>query len=222
MGPQLKGAHSKKRKLPSRVEEISFDDTARHQFLTGFRKRKQQRIKHAQEVAEQKVREAKREERKKMREERAAEFGRALEEHKRQLKRANEEDESGDDDAGNTSSDAEEEDEWNGIAEPPPVDYEAEYIDEYKYTTVTVEEMDLSKGGLAQSDDNSSDERSTERPETSEDVKPTGQSKTKKQSDPKLKKKKKKFRYETKEERKATRMKERMSNHRKAKARKER
>lgn len=66
MGPQLKGAHSRKRKLASRVEEINFDDTARHQFLTGFRKRKQQRIKHAQEVAEEKAREAKREERKRV------------------------------------------------------------------------------------------------------------------------------------------------------------
>lgn len=67
MGPQIKGAHSRKRKLTSRVEEINFDDTDRHQFLTGFRKRKQQRIKHAQEVAERKAREAKREERKRVR-----------------------------------------------------------------------------------------------------------------------------------------------------------
>lgn len=66
MGPRLKGAHSRKRKLASRVEEINFDDTARHEFLTGFRKRKQQRIKHAQEVAEEKAREAKREERRRV------------------------------------------------------------------------------------------------------------------------------------------------------------
>lgn len=66
MGPQPKGAHSRKRKLASRVEEINFDDTARHEFLTGFRKRKQQRIKHAQEVAEEKAREAKREERRRV------------------------------------------------------------------------------------------------------------------------------------------------------------
>ena len=75
-----------------------------------------------------------------MREERAADFQRALEEHKRQLKEMNEENESGDD-AENSSSHTEE-DEWEGIEEPPAVDYEAEYIDEDKYTTVTVEEMD--------------------------------------------------------------------------------
>ncbi|KAL4881399.1 nucleolar protein 12-domain-containing protein [Aspergillus karnatakaensis] len=221
MGPQIKGAFSKKRKLNSRVEEITFDDTAREQFLTGFRRRKQQRIKHAQEVAAQKAREAKREDRKRMREERNADFERALEEHKRQMKRMKEENESGDD-SDNASSGDGEEDEWDGIAEPPAVDYEAEYVDEDKYTTVTVEEMDPSKEGLLQSDDDSSDERTTERPASTQDAKPVKPEKTKKQSDNKLKKKKKKFRYESKEERKVTRMKERASNHRKAKARKER
>lgn len=155
-----------------------------------------------------------------MREERAADFQRALEEHKRQLKEMNEENESGDD-AENSSSHTEE-DEWEGIEEPPAVDYEAEYIDEDKYTTVTVEEMDPSKQGILQGDDDSSDGQPTERPEPSgEDVKSKEQSKKKKQPDDKFKKKKKKFRYETKEERKVTRMKERMSNHRKAQARRE-
>ncbi|KAL4974188.1 nucleolar protein 12-domain-containing protein [Aspergillus desertorum] len=221
MGPQIKGAYSKKRKLTSRVEEINFDDTDRHQFLTGFRKRKQQRIKHAQEVAERKAREAKREERKRMREERKAEFERALAEHKRQLKKLNEENESGDE-AGNVSSGDQEEDEWDGFEEPPAVDYEAEYIDEDKYTTVTVEEMDPSKDGLLHSDENSSDERPKEQPEPSADATSTENSKAKKQPDNKLKKKKRKFRYETKDERKITRIKERMANHRKAKARRER
>ncbi|RDW60434.1 rRNA-processing protein RRP17 [Aspergillus mulundensis] len=220
MGPQIKGAHSKKRKLASRVEEINFDDSDRHQFLTGFRKRKQQRIKHAQEIAEQKAREAKREDRRRMREERNAEFERALAEHKKQLKRLKQADESGDE-AGSTSSEADE-DEWDGFEEPPAVDYEAEYIDEDKYTTVTVEEMDPSKEGLLQSDDDSSDERPKEQPEPSEDAKSTEKPKAKKQQDNKLKKKKKKFRYESKDERKVTRMKERMANHRKAKARRER
>jgi ribosomal RNA-processing protein 17 len=155
-----------------------------------------------------------------MREERAADFERALEEHKKQLKKLNEENESGDD-AENSSSDAEE-DEWDGIEEPPAVDYEAEYIDEDKYTTVTVEEMDPSNQSNLRTNGDSSDERPTERPEPSgEDVKSKEQPKKKKQADDKLKKKKKKFRYETKEERKVTRMKQRMSNHRKAQARRE-
>ncbi|KAL3463151.1 nucleolar protein 12-domain-containing protein [Aspergillus heterothallicus] len=214
------GPHSKKRKLNTQVEEITFDPAARQQFLTGFRKRKQQRIKHAQDIAEQKAREAKREDRRKMREERSAEFERALEEHRRQLKKLKETEESGEDQ--NTSSDDNDDDEWNGIAEPPPVDYEAEYIDEDKYTTVTVEEIDPSKGGFLQADEDSADERS-EKPNVAEEVmseqKPE---KTRKNSETKPKKKKKKFRYESKEERKVTRMKERQSNHRKAKARRER
>lgn len=62
MAPQLK-----RRKLENAVEEISFDPDARHEFLTGFHKRKVQRIKLAQEHAEKRAREEKREERRKVR-----------------------------------------------------------------------------------------------------------------------------------------------------------
>lgn len=62
---------SKRRKVaPGKtapVQEVTFDLNARHEFLTGFRKRKQQRAKHAQEVAERKAREEKNEHRKKVR-----------------------------------------------------------------------------------------------------------------------------------------------------------
>lgn len=61
MAPQLK-----RRKLENAVEEISFDPDARHEFLTGFHKRKVQRIKLAQEHAEKRAREEKREERRKV------------------------------------------------------------------------------------------------------------------------------------------------------------
>lgn len=40
---------SKKRKTTSAVEEVNFDLDARQEYLTGFHKRKQQRIKLAQE-----------------------------------------------------------------------------------------------------------------------------------------------------------------------------
>jgi hypothetical protein len=60
------GPHVKRRKVASATEEINFDPTARHDFLTGFHKRKQQRIKDAQEYAEKKAREEKREDRKKV------------------------------------------------------------------------------------------------------------------------------------------------------------
>ncbi|KAA8642119.1 hypothetical protein EYZ11_001219 [Aspergillus tanneri] len=216
MGPQ-----TKKRKV-SKIEEINFDHDDRHQFLTGFRKRKQQRIKRAQEVAEQKNREAKREEKKRIRQERTADFQRALEEHRKQLKRL--QGENSDSDGSNSERDSDEggDQEWEGFTEPPAVDYEAEYIDEDKYTTVTVEEMDPSKEGLMEAQEDASDEdaqtTSKSDPKTEQSV-----GKTKKRiADSKPKKKKKKFRYENKEERKLLRAKERLSNHRKAQARRER
>lgn len=47
----------KKRKVSHGIEEITFDKAARAEYLTGFRKRKQARIRQAQEIAEQKARE---------------------------------------------------------------------------------------------------------------------------------------------------------------------
>lgn len=46
---------TKKRKK-SAVEEITFDSSAREEYLTGFHKRKVQRVKHAQEEAAKKER----------------------------------------------------------------------------------------------------------------------------------------------------------------------
>lgn len=50
---------NKKRKSTSEIEEIAFDQDARAEFLTGFHKRKQQRIKNAQEVAAKRARQEK-------------------------------------------------------------------------------------------------------------------------------------------------------------------
>lgn len=61
------GPSAKRRKLASQVEEVNFDDAARHEFLTGFRKRKQQRARHAQEVVEKRLREDARKEKKRVR-----------------------------------------------------------------------------------------------------------------------------------------------------------
>ena len=47
----------KKRKMSSAIEEITFDFSAREGYLTGFHKRKLQRIKHAKEEAAKKDRE---------------------------------------------------------------------------------------------------------------------------------------------------------------------
>jgi ribosomal RNA-processing protein 17 len=53
------GPATKRRKLAasSAVPEITFDDSAREDFLTGFHKRKVARIKTAQELAVKKGRE---------------------------------------------------------------------------------------------------------------------------------------------------------------------
>ena len=50
---------SKKRKLISTIEEIAFDPSAREDYLTGFHKRKLQRIKYAKEEAAKREREEK-------------------------------------------------------------------------------------------------------------------------------------------------------------------
>lgn len=62
MAPPLK-----RRKLAGPpVEEILFDNDARQDYLTGFHKRKLQRVKHAQEIAEKKAKEERREMRRKV------------------------------------------------------------------------------------------------------------------------------------------------------------
>ncbi len=49
----------KKRKISSTIEEIAFNSSAREEYLSGFHKRKLQRIKHAKEEAAKKDREEK-------------------------------------------------------------------------------------------------------------------------------------------------------------------
>lgn len=50
---------SKKRKQFHAVEEVNFDNDARAEYLTGFRKRKLARVKQAQEIAKEKERQEK-------------------------------------------------------------------------------------------------------------------------------------------------------------------
>lgn len=113
--------------------------------------------------------------------------------------------------------------EWQGFEEPAPVDYEEEYIDEDKYTTVTVEEMGLSKEELHKQDRSSDDDGDDKKYKEKEEVpqKPKAPKKYGSKSGA-PKKKKKQFRYESKEERKITRRKERTGSKKKASARKER
>lgn len=162
-----------------------------------------------------------------MREERAAEFQRAMKEHQEQLREMNAGSESEGDDSNSKDGGDEEDQEWGGFEEPPPVDYEAEYIDEDKYTTVTVEEMDASREGLlksakAESEDEGEGEQTEKKEEADHDTSASATKKRKTKPTDKPKKKKTKFRYEGKEERKLNLLKQRLSNKKKAAARRER
>lgn len=110
------------------------------------------------------------------------------------------------------------EDAWNGFEEEEvalePIDHEEEYIDEDKYTTVTVEAVDVSKEGLHKVVDIEEDEDSEAEAPPLVETKDTG-----KKEWPK-KVRKKKFRYESKVERKVTRAKQKFGNKSKAEGRK--
>ncbi|KAF4336162.1 nucleolar 12 [Fusarium beomiforme] len=181
---------SKRRKMTSAVEEVNFDFDARQEYLTGFHKRKQQRIKNAQEEAAKRARQEKLEMRKQIREERKRE----VEEHVETVNRLLRESEA----AGAVEQESEEEnEEWDGFPDQPEldiVDHEEEYIDEDRYTTVTVESVSVTRDGLHKPQVDNKDDKDDRKVEETKDDK-----KEKSRQEPK--KKKKKFRYETKLER---------------------
>ena len=120
---------------------------------------------------------------------------------------------------------------WNGIVEDSIMDHKDEYVDEDRYTTVTVEAMDVSRDGFHKTfmheQENQAPtttnpvERGTPNSNAKEgqNVRQEKRLRTKElPSEPK--KRKKKFRYESKAERKVNRYKERSGNKAKAKARK--
>lgn len=116
--------------------------------------------------------------------------------------------------------------EWGGIADdsilPEPIYHEAEYIDEDKYTTVTVEAVDVSKEGLKRiPDEEDEEEEGDEGADGGKVVKgaPFEKDAKGKKVWPK-KVRKKKFTYESKAERKFTRSKQKAGNKAKADARK--
>ncbi|KAL2197656.1 nucleolar protein 12-domain-containing protein [Corynascus similis CBS 632.67] len=186
----------KKRKVAHAIEEITFDKDARTEYLTGFHKRKQARIKHAQQIAEQKAREERIAIRKQIREERKQ----AVEDHVQAINKILREAEH----AGTADLNEEDsEDAWGGFSDndvaEPPIDLEEEYIDEDKYTTVTVEAVSVDRDGLYKpelerpaGDNGSEQEGASEEKDSQKD----GLNRPKDQ-----KKKKKKFRYENKFER---------------------
>ncbi|KAJ5872556.1 Protein required for cell viability Rrp17 [Penicillium soppii] len=220
MGHNMKNLKKRKVVAAPKVEEINFDPESRQEWLTGFHKRKVQRAKQAQENAAKQYKEDKRAMRAKIREERKKDFEQAMDEHSKVLQRMKE-------DAGDISDEKEEEDEddWNGIEEPPAVDYEAEYIDEDKYTTVTVEEMDASREGLLKSAheyDTDTEEKEQKPTETKDaDTKTAKKRKPRSAASEAARKKKRNFRYESKDVRRETMRKQRNVKSKKAKARKD-
>ena len=116
--------------------------------------------------------------------------------------------------------------EWGGIenVSPEPVDHEAEYIDEDKYTTVTVEEVDISRDGMTKFEPNTShkqqDDKDQGLDQKEDETKKTNGTRTRdKDKIKKPKKKKKAFRYESPAERKLNRAKVRAKNSKAARAR---
>lgn len=112
------------------------------------------------------------------------------------------------------------------------MDHEAEYVDEDRYTTVTVEAMDLSRDGFHEAEKKVSGDSlysaseevkdgkqaGDETHEGQKQVKPTW-TKQKPQEPVTPRRKRKKFRYENKVERKLARIKEGSKNRKQAKAR---
>ncbi|KAL7817028.1 nucleolar protein 12 domain-containing protein [Trichoderma aethiopicum] len=205
---------SKKRKYG--VEEVSFDFDARHEYLTGFHKRKQQRIKHAQEEAAKRAREERLRTRAQIREERKREVEQHVEHVNKLLRESgaievdDTEEQSGEEGEANDG-------EWDGFPDRPNldiVDHEEEYIDEDRYTTVTVESVSISRDGLERPEkpqEKAEGEDQKEEPEKA----PQDQSK----GPARPKKKKQKFRYESKIERQLTERRQKAKSKAKSRAR---
>jgi ribosomal RNA-processing protein 17 len=117
-------------------------------------------------------------------------------------------------------------DEWEGIGEmPEEIRREDEYVDEDKYTTVTVETVDVTRNGFGNPDDESAQHNNTEpalnkgNDREAQQARNAESRKTDAKKKPK-KPKKKKFRYENKEARKLSREKEGRKNSSQARKRK--
>ncbi|KAF1945452.1 hypothetical protein EJ02DRAFT_338616 [Clathrospora elynae] len=200
---------SKRRKTSATAPEtIDFDPAAREEYLTGFHKRKVARAKAAQEENAKREKEEKLRFRRELREQRKVDLVNHVEEVNRLVKQAN-----GDIfDAHETSGDDDDDDdeEFTGFAEPEPINQEDEYIDEDKYTTVTIESVGISRSGFlkpGEDEDAAAKKAGEDRAKEGESKKRVWTREWPKNND-KPKKKKIKFRYETKVERKAERMKQ--------------
>jgi ribosomal RNA-processing protein 17 len=211
-----------------RPEEIAFDLSARQDYLTGFHKRKVQRTKAAQEAADRRAKEEKRLQRSKIREERKRELEervKVVDAYMQPIIQREKDTNAASDDAGSDSGESEVSDDL-----PEKIDYEAEYVDEDKYTSVFIEEVDVDRDGFVEADEPDSSAQVGPPSDVEAGVKPqkedqkatskrkwTHEKPRKSESAPK--KKRQKFRYESKAERRAERDKQRAKNSKQAKAR---
>lgn len=115
--------------------------------------------------------------------------------------------------AGAIEQGSDDSDEWDGFPDQPNldiVDHEEEYIDEDRYTTVTVESVSVTRDGLHKPKVDESEGED----DNKEEAKDTTESKAAKSRQEKPKKKKKKFRYESKFDRELTSIKHRIKSKR--------
>lgn len=132
-----------------------------------------------------------------------------------------------DGEAGDASEGEGTEEEWGGIEEPAEaeVNREDEYVDEDKYTTVTVEAVDIDREGIhtgETAEEKAEDAGGGEKDKAATDAPSEAKKRIWTKEKPKTgkpKKKKQKFRYESKAERKFTRSKQQLKNREQAKAR---
>lgn len=118
---------------------------------------------------------------------------------------------------------------WEGISEHLKVDREAEYIDEDRYTTVTIEAMDASREGLHKPDGDGQPNDAGGRNRRDQDDRTANEgdnvdekrqwTREMPKDKPDRPKKKKKFRYESKGERRLARVKQKMRNSKRASTR---
>lgn len=102
--------------------------------------------------------------------------------------------------------------EWDGFPDKPEldiVDHEEEYIDEDRYTTVTVETVSVSRDGLSKPELPTEEEEDKENKDENEEEKEVDEKKENRKAP---KPKKKTFRYESKAERDFENRKQRARN----------
>ena len=160
----------------------------------------------------------------KLREERKAELEKHVQAVNSALREAEEEGGS----SGEDKEGEEKEGSWEGIPDLiQHVDHEDEYVDEERFTTVMVEAVDFTKDGLLrpnQEIEGEGDAEKVERRKQLQGLLPANGAKMTSTTSRRMNRapdrgKKKKFRYESKADRKATRAKEMFGKRAKAKAR---